>query len=186
MLPSTSSTEARPPRMWAQCSSTHMTFSSGSSMRDGINSGRRPNRSDCSATRAARFAERTEENVAIARTSVPPAVASEEIVTQSAIAGEPTVRHGHRGAGDGYATSMDADVVVLGGGFAGLVAARDLREERRSVVLLEGRDRLGGGGGGPTATRTARGGGERGGGPPRLGAPPPPPRSDPPPPHPPA
>jgi len=39
---------------------------------------------------------------------------------------------------------VDADVVVLGGGFAGLVAARDLRRAGRSVILLEGRDRLGG------------------------------------------
>ncbi|MFL5767714.1 MAG: flavin monoamine oxidase family protein [Actinomycetota bacterium] len=39
---------------------------------------------------------------------------------------------------------MDADVVVIGGGFAGLVAARDLRERGRSVILLEARDRLGG------------------------------------------
>ena len=38
----------------------------------------------------------------------------------------------------------DPDVVVIGGGFAGLVAARDLREAGRSVVLLEARDRLGG------------------------------------------
>ncbi|HET6712997.1 MAG TPA: NAD(P)/FAD-dependent oxidoreductase [Actinomycetota bacterium] len=39
---------------------------------------------------------------------------------------------------------MDADVIVIGGGFAGLVAARDLRTAGRSVVLLEARDRLGG------------------------------------------
>ena len=39
---------------------------------------------------------------------------------------------------------MDVDVVVIGGGFAGLVAARDLGEAGRSVVLLEARDRLGG------------------------------------------
>ena len=39
---------------------------------------------------------------------------------------------------------MDADVVVIGGGFAGLVAARDLRDAARSVVVLEARDRLGG------------------------------------------
>ena len=39
---------------------------------------------------------------------------------------------------------MDADVVVIGGGFAGLVAARDLRDAGRSVVVLEARDRLGG------------------------------------------
>ena len=41
--------------------------------------------SDVSAARAARFAERTEAKVAPARTSVPPAVASDEIVTQSAM-----------------------------------------------------------------------------------------------------
>jgi hypothetical protein len=39
--------------------------------------------SDCSATRAARFADRTDAKVAIASTSVPPAVASEETVAQS-------------------------------------------------------------------------------------------------------
>ena len=39
---------------------------------------------------------------------------------------------------------MDTDVVVIGGGFAGLVAVRDLREAGRSVALLEARTRLGG------------------------------------------
>ena len=36
------------------------------------------------------------------------------------------------------------DVVVVGGGFAGLVAARDLSHRGQQVVLLEARDRLGG------------------------------------------
>jgi len=40
--------------------------------------------------------------------------------------------------------TLDADVLVLGGGFAGLIAARDLGERGRSVILLEARDRLGG------------------------------------------
>lgn len=36
------------------------------------------------------------------------------------------------------------EVIVVGGGFAGITAARDLGEEGRSVLVVEGRDRLGG------------------------------------------
>jgi monoamine oxidase len=36
------------------------------------------------------------------------------------------------------------DVVVIGAGFAGAAAARDLGNEGRSVILLEARDRVGG------------------------------------------
>jgi monoamine oxidase len=39
---------------------------------------------------------------------------------------------------------VTADVLVIGGGFAGLTAARDLAAAGRSVVVLEARDRLGG------------------------------------------
>lgn len=39
---------------------------------------------------------------------------------------------------------MDADVVVIGAGFAGIAAARDMAEQGRRVVVLEARDRIGG------------------------------------------
>ena len=38
----------------------------------------------------------------------------------------------------------DADVVVVGAGFAGLVAARDLAQRGFDVLTLEARDRIGG------------------------------------------
>jgi hypothetical protein len=63
--------------------------STGSSSREGIRTGRRPAISDRSATRAERLADLTELNVATASTSVPPAVASDEIVTQSAMLASP-------------------------------------------------------------------------------------------------
>jgi monoamine oxidase len=48
------------------------------------------------------------------------------------------------GGGRGGDVSADFDVVVVGAGFAGLTAARELSMRGRSVVLLEGRDRIGG------------------------------------------
>ncbi len=39
---------------------------------------------------------------------------------------------------------MDADVIVVGAGLAGVTAARDLAARGRSVIVLEARDRLGG------------------------------------------
>jgi monoamine oxidase len=41
-------------------------------------------------------------------------------------------------------SAWDADVVVIGAGFAGLRAARDLAEAGLHVVVLEARDRVGG------------------------------------------
>src|SRR3954453_534606 len=61
------------------------TFSGVSSRCDGTRNARSPASTERSATRATRFADRTDMNVAPASTSVPPAVASDEIVTQSAI-----------------------------------------------------------------------------------------------------
>jgi monoamine oxidase len=40
--------------------------------------------------------------------------------------------------------AMDADVVVIGAGFAGVVAARELRDAGRRAIVLEARDRIGG------------------------------------------
>lgn len=39
---------------------------------------------------------------------------------------------------------VDADVIVVGGGFAGAIAARDLDEQGKKVILLEARDHCGG------------------------------------------
>ncbi len=36
------------------------------------------------------------------------------------------------------------DVVIIGGGFAGVTAARELRKQGQRVLILEARDRLGG------------------------------------------
>jgi monoamine oxidase len=44
----------------------------------------------------------------------------------------------------GARTQDRVDVVVIGGGMAGLVAAREIKRAGRSVILVEARDRLGG------------------------------------------
>ena len=40
--------------------------------------------------------------------------------------------------------SRTVDVVVVGGGFAGITAARDLQKRGFSTLVMEARDRLGG------------------------------------------
>ena len=40
--------------------------------------------------------------------------------------------------------SIEADVIVVGAGFAGITAARELKQAGKTVALLEARSRLGG------------------------------------------
>src|SRR5215510_1614960 len=42
------------------------------------------------------------------------------------------------------ASTMDADVIIVGAGFAGLSAADTLTAHRRTVIVLEARSRVGG------------------------------------------
>lgn len=53
-------------------------------------------------------------------------------------------RHALGLGGQGMTERKLYDVIVIGGGFAGLIATRDLKEKGKSVLLLEARDRLGG------------------------------------------
>src|SRR5581483_7802762 len=82
---SVASATARPPSTFTQWSSTKPTFCGGSWNREGASTGRMDASSARSVVRAARLPDRTAANVAAASTSVPPAVANEEIVDQSAI-----------------------------------------------------------------------------------------------------
>ena len=81
---SSTSTVPAPPETRTQWLSAKPTLSGSSPWRLGNSSGRTLASSESSATRAARFADRTEAKVATASTSVPAPVASDEMVTQSA------------------------------------------------------------------------------------------------------
>src|SRR6476661_4778184 len=85
MTPSRSWIRAVPGSRVIENPSPQIAGSMGSLARLGINTGRRPTRSDRSATRAARWAERTEAKVATPSTIVPAAVPTEAMVAQSAI-----------------------------------------------------------------------------------------------------
>src|SRR6185503_1634743 len=73
-----------PPGTENQTSSWNPALTAGASARDWTSRGCCAASSDLSATRAARLAERTDATVTPASTSVPPAEARAEIVTQSA------------------------------------------------------------------------------------------------------
>src|SRR3954447_863694 len=122
---------ACPPSTRSQWPSAKPIFCVGSSRRELTRIGRRCSCSAVSAMRAERLAERTDANVATASTRVPPAVASEEIVTQSAIASALAVEHRHLRRG-----------VAVPGGRAG----RDRRLDAVAVGLgeldVEGAERL--------------------------------------------
>ncbi|AZO90192.1 monoamine oxidase [Stutzerimonas stutzeri] len=62
-----------------------------------------------------------------------------------AVAGAGVVTHTTAASGDYCKTAgCDYDVVVIGGGFAGVTAARDSRKNGYKTLLLEARNRLGG------------------------------------------
>src|SRR5919204_6087344 len=142
MRPSTISIEARPPPTCARWSSIQDILMSPSVSRDDPRSGRIPTWSARSAVRAARFAERTEANVAIARTSVPPAVARAETVAQSAIAA-------------GYAALVPGGDRSRGGAPADAAGVgRRIQRARRPGAPPQGGPVSGGDdGGGPTGRR---------------------------------
>ncbi len=50
----------------------------------------------------------------------------------------------NKGSTDTESDKYDYDVIVIGGGFAGVTAARELRQAGLSVLILEARNRLGG------------------------------------------
>src|SRR5579884_1618846 len=91
MTSSVISTLPRPPPTFDMCSSPQVIFSTGSCNRELTSTGRRRVSSARSAVRAAAFADRTEANVATARTSVPPAVANDDTVAQSVTSHQPPV-----------------------------------------------------------------------------------------------
>jgi monoamine oxidase len=72
------------------------------------------------------------------------AISRRRLLGASAAAGVGTLLGRAPGAGAASASSLRADVVVVGAGFAGLTAALKLVQAGRSVIVLEARDRVGG------------------------------------------
>jgi monoamine oxidase len=72
------------------------------------------------------------------------AISRRRLFGASAAAGLGAVLGRVPGAGGAIASTLRADVVVVGAGFAGLTAALKLMRAGRSVIVLEARDRVGG------------------------------------------
>lgn len=80
----------------------------------------------------------------------PAAVAAGQLVTAAVLADTdagsvlPRAAEGAMSAASAPATTTTFDIIVVGAGLSGLKAAADLQGKGYSVVVLEGRDRLGG------------------------------------------
>ena len=133
MVPSAISTSARPPPTPARCPSDHIAFSAGSWGRDGTSTGPRFTGRIPSAARVARLAERTEAKVANASTSVPPAVANDDTVTQLV-----TVRRIRRPCGPGHRPGPQTPAGRAAMARAGSRGATNLGTTRREPTATGG------------------------------------------------
>ena len=72
------------------------------------------------------------------------ALSRRELIAGAGVAGLGALTLGRTGRADTSATPSDVDVVVVGAGLSGLMAARQLRKEGLNVHILEARTRTGG------------------------------------------
>jgi L-amino acid dehydrogenase len=72
------------------------------------------------------------------------ALSRRELIAGAGVAGLGAFTLGRTGLADTSATPSDVDVVVVGAGLSGLMAARQLRKEGLNVHILEARTRTGG------------------------------------------
>ena len=72
------------------------------------------------------------------------ALSRRELIAGAGVAGLGALTLGRTGLADTSATPSDVDVVVVGAGLSGLMAARQLRKEGLNVHILEARTRTGG------------------------------------------
>src|SRR5580698_641944 len=130
MTPPSSSKMARPGGKAVQWPSPHRTFCTVSCGRDAKRTGRWPAWSARSAFRPARLPDRTEANVAAAKTNVPTAV-PHEAQSMVAIMGRPRRSNRSESPLDHLHLLL---VVVLSGGGGKLVQPVDLLGTERNLV----------------------------------------------------